>query len=90
MTWDQFGNLGLTTAQKNVLATFAAIAINKPAEDMMDFSGVTFDQAKKIINFETDLRALVEPAFRAANAMRRKVIREAGKAADDATPGGSL
>jgi hypothetical protein len=82
MTWDQLGNLGLTAGQKNVLAQFEAIG----RAGSSNFDGVTFAQAKKIINFQRDLMGLAGPAFEAARAMQRQVILVAGKAADDATP----
>jgi len=82
MTWDQFGSLGLTAGQKSVLAQFEAIG----RAGSRDFTGVTFTEAKKIINFQRDLMGLVAPAFEAAREMQRQVISVAGKAADDATP----
>jgi len=82
MTWDQFGALGLSTGQKSVLAQFEAIG----RAGSVDFAGVTFSQAKKIIGFQRDLMSLIGPAFAAAREMQRVTIVAAGKAADDATP----
>ena len=82
MTWDELGSLGLSAGQKAVLAQFEAIG----RAGSTDFSGVTFTQAKKIIGFQRNLMGLVGPAFAAARAMQRKVISEAGQAADAATP----
>ncbi len=92
LTLDQLGNLGLSTAQKNVVQ--AAINIGNELRAgpgaTPDISGITGTNAKKVETFIRDVNSLLGPAWDAVRYIRKKTIDDGGKAADDAVPGGTL
>lgn len=90
LTWDQIGNLGLTTAQKNKLAQAEALGVAIARRERPDTSGVTAAQAKQIRNFVNDMRQRLEPAMLAADYIIRKMREDAARAADDAVPDNPL
>jgi hypothetical protein len=89
LTWDQFGNLGLTAGQKTKLAQAAAIGNSLRSSDP-DTSALTLSQAKAIRLFIIDVNTLLGPAWQGVQYIREKTMRDAAKAADDASPPGTL
>ena len=90
LTWDQIGNLGLTTAQKNKLAQAEALGLAIGRRERPDTSGVTAAQAKQIRNFVNDMRQRLDPAMLCAEHVIRDVRENAAKTADDAVPDNPL
>lgn len=89
-TWDEIGNLGLTTNQKIIAAAFEAIGNTiGPGKEEPNISGVTAAQAKAVQNFVHDL-ARLQAALRGAQYVLRKFQDDAAKAAIDGVPDGSL
>lgn len=89
-TWDQIGNLGLTTAQKNKLAQAEALGLAIARRERPDISSVTAGQAKQIRNFVHDMRERLEPALLCAETIIRHLREDAAKSADDAVPDNPL
>ncbi len=97
LTLDQFGNLGLSTGQKNKLQASADIGqalraarnASQPPSSV-DTSAVTLAQAKAIENFIRDVNTLLGPMMEAAKYIRQKNMVDAAQTSDDATPPGAL
>ncbi len=90
LTLDQFGNLGLSAGQKNVIQAAIDIGIALRTNETPNISGITASNAKKVETFIRDVNTLLGPAWFAAKYIRKKTMDDAAKAADDAVPGGAL
>lgn len=89
-TWDEIGNLGLTTNQKNIAAAFEAIgSARESATGTPDISGVTAAQAKAVVNFVRDLHR-IQLAMVGAKYVLQRLRDDAAKTAFDGVPDGSL
>lgn len=89
-TWDDIGNLGLTAGQKSIAAAFEAIGfqISQGARNP-DISGVTPENAKKIVNFYNALKKL-QLANQGAQHVLTKLKENSGKTGYDAVQDGTL
>lgn len=92
LTLDQFGNLGLSQAQKAKIQAAIDIgnAMTRQVNDDIDVTSITPTQAKAIENFIRDVNTLLDPAWRAVRYIRKKIRDDAAKVADDAVAGGQL
>lgn len=94
LTLDQFGNLGLTTGQKTKLQQCSDIGTSlrnatKPGaggSNTPDISLVTLAQAKAVNNFMRDVNTLLGPMSEGAKYVRDKILSDASKATDAASP----
>lgn len=89
-TWDQIGNLGLSTAQKNKLTQAEVIGNAVMAAQPVDSSPVTPTQAKAILAFYAELSPRIQAAQAGARYVLKTLRDNAGQAAFDAVSTGSL